>query len=62
MIMADEKYTNALYKLIDAKDEITRLRADIDEARSILGEFLALPVTDSGHGDLRARARAFIDR
>ncbi len=60
--MADEKYAKALDKLIDAKDEIARLRADLATARSSPGEFLALPVTDSGHRETRARARAFIDR
>ncbi len=44
----------------DEADE--RLRTDMAEVRAFLGEFLALPVADQGHGDLRARARAWLDR
>ena len=34
--MGDEKYAKALDKLIDAKDEIVRLRAELDEAREVV--------------------------
>ena len=34
--MGDEKYAKALDKLIDAKDEIVRLRAELAEARDAL--------------------------
>ena len=40
--MGDEKYAKALDKLIDAKDEIARLRADLAEAREALEPFAKL--------------------
>ena len=35
---------------------------ELEDALSFIGQFLALPVADHGHGDLSARARAFLDR
>ena len=68
--MGDEKYAKALDKLIDAKDEIARLRAELAEAREVVGYFLANRggIVVSSNQELAAetemlsRARAFIDR
>ncbi len=73
--MGDEKYAKALDKLIDARDEIARLRAELAEAREAVKPFAALADScgedDCAPGDWVAfsafvvdvrRARAFIDR
>ncbi len=42
--------------------EVERLRADLTDAREIVGEFMSLPPTDESHIKTRDHARAFMDR
>ena len=60
--MGNEKYAAALDKLIDAREEIARLSAELAEAREYIGNLLALPVSDELHEAIRTRARAWLDR
>ena len=56
-VSGDEKYAKALDRLIDAKDEIARLRSRLESAHALLDEW-----TSYHKAELRARTRELLDR
>ena len=61
-MIGHEKYAMALDKLIDAKDEIARLRPALESAHALLAEWISTEVDSQSLFEMRARSRELLDR